>query len=370
LALALALAGEEGRIYCHGALALDGSVRAARGLAAAVLATPGDGTLLVPADQVAEAAHALGLLAGGRRPRAVAVCTLAEALGFARGERGAGRPVEPARVASDEPDLAEVRGAAEGRAAIERAAITGRGVCLVGPAGSARMMLARRLPGIMPPLTRASAREVAAICSLAGLTVPAGRPFRAPHYTCSETALLGGGTYGRPGEVALAHCGVLFLDELPEFRRGAVEALAAALAAGEVAIHRSTGIVRWPARALVIASAAPCPCGLAGQSDHRCDCAPAAVAAFRARVEAYAKLLTLTVVAVPPAPGGRRWIGEDTGEDTATVRGRVTRARHARALARMDEAIAEFQGDPGCQATRLAAEAAEEAFRAAEEVLP
>ncbi|MDX1493073.1 MAG: YifB family Mg chelatase-like AAA ATPase [Longimicrobiales bacterium] len=227
-------------------------------------------------------------------------------------------------------DLADVRGQETAKRALEISAAGGHNLLMVGPPGAGKTMLARRLPGILPPLKRDEAIEVAQVHSVAGLlldgALPRSRPFRAPHHSISYAGLHGGGSPLRPGEVSLAHRGVLFLDELPEFRRDALEMLRQPLEEGCVRLSRAGSWLRFPSRILLVAAMNPCPCGFHGDASDRCTCDPGTIARYRARVSGPLLDRLDLRVTVPPVPVAEL-VGSGRGEPSTVVSERVVAAR-------------------------------------------
>ncbi|MBL1068364.1 YifB family Mg chelatase-like AAA ATPase [Streptomyces sp. 7-21] len=338
-----------------GELSLDGRVRPVRGVLPAVLAAADAGyrRVVVPEAAVAEAALVPEMTVLGVRSLRQLIALLAgepvpEEPGEPPGEGppGAawGHPQPPglcglAGAGGPEPDLADVAGQHLARRALEVAAAGRHHLLLRGAPGAGKTMLAERLPGLLPPLTRQEALEVTAVHSVGG-SLPPGRPlidrapFCAPHHSASMAALIGGGSgFPRPGAVSLAHHGVLFIDEAAEMSGPALDALRQPLESGQVVVARAAGILRMPARVLLVLAANPCPCGRHGSPGGECECLPSAVRRYQARLSG--PLLDRVDLRVPVEPVGRAELLSQggRGEPTARVAGRVRLARE-RAAAR------------------------------------
>lgn len=333
IALALVAAGSGlnmpslEQVPALGELALGGEVRRVRGVLPIVLALRQAGFkyVMVPEPNADEAAlvegievwpvrslsHAITLLTGGDTPQV--------------------RPYAQTLLTHEAPgeDFADVKGQTAARRAIEVAVSGGHNLLMIGSPGSGKTMLARRIPSILPPLTPDEALEVTAIHSVAGAlkeAVITRRPYRAPHHTVSDAGLIGGGTHPTPGEVSLAHRGVLFLDELPEFHRRVLEVLRQPLEDGAVTIARSAGTLTFPADFMLVAAMNPCPCGFAGDPKRACRCPETAIRNYRARVSGPLLDRIDLHVEVPAVPF-EALANATPGESSATIRERVLRVR-------------------------------------------
>ena len=314
-----------------GELSLNGSVRPVHGMLSMATSLHQQGLygMIVPTQNAREAAIANGPLVYG-------VSSLSEALAILTGDARQ-RPYELnveevfRSNANYGVDFADVRGQDHAKRALEVAASGGHNLLMVGPPGSGKTMLARRLPTILPAPTLQEALATTKIHSVAGV-LPVGqalvatRPFRAPHHTISDAGLIGGGAYPRPGEVSLSHHGVLFLDELPEFRRNVVEALRQPLEDHAVTITRAQIAIAYPADFTLVAAMNPCPCGYLSDARRTCTCSPAAIRRYRARVSG-PLLDRIDIHIEVPALAYDDLANKQSGEDSAHIRQRVNAAR-------------------------------------------
>jgi magnesium chelatase family protein len=350
-----------------GELALTGALRPIRGALAMALAARRDGRAFVlPAASAGEAAPVRDALV---LPARSLLATYAHLIGR--------EPIAPlatglaidAGATAPAPDLADVRGQEHAKRALTIAATGGHSLLMIGPPGTGKSMLAQRLPGILPPMSEDDALAVATIASLAGSFAPGHwgrRPYRAPHHTASAVALVGGGSVPRPGEISLAHHGVLFLDELPEWDRRVLEGLREPLESGSAQISRAARQSTFPASFQLVAAMNPCPCGWLGHASGRCRCSPDRVARYRARVSG--PLLDRLDLAVEvPAVAPDALVGEAgegvRGEGSAQVRERVA-AAHGRQLARQGKVNARLAVAELAERCRLGSEAQRLAVRA------
>jgi magnesium chelatase family protein len=331
-----------------GELALGGELRPVRGALAMALALHrgargGTRALVLPAASAREAALVGGLAIHGAAHLLEVVAALLP------GEAAVPLPLvvaDAALTAAELPDLRDVKGQAGAKRALEIAAAGGHSVLMLGSPGTGKSMLAQRFAGLLPPMSQDDALESAAVLSLSGAFTHAKwgqRVLRSPHHTASSVALVGGGSPPKPGEISLAHHGVLFLDEFPEFKRGALEALREPLETGRIVISRAARQAEFPARFQLIAAMNPCPCGHLGSASRACRCSPDAVARYQGRISG--PLLDRIDVQVEVPPLGPELLSSAAdGETSAVVARRVVAARD-RALRRQGCANAALAGD-------------------------
>ncbi|MBA2848434.1 magnesium chelatase family protein [Thermosulfuriphilus ammonigenes] len=309
-----------------GELSLDGALKAARGLLpmAFLAREKGWSGLVAPEANASEAAVI-------KEVSTYAATSLAQVVEHFSGRQSLplARPI-PSAPPDIEEDFADILGQASAKRALEVAAAGGHNLLMIGPPGSGKTMLSRRLPGILPPLSREESLETSRIYSVAGLLKDGAlierRPFRSPHHTVSDAGLIGGGTVPRPGELSLAHNGVLYLDELPEFHRHVLEALRQPLEEGRVTISRASISITYPARVQLLASMNPCPCGHLGDRLHACTCGPREIARYRSRISGPLLDRIDIHIEVPALPVEElsNW---SRGESSEVIRERVMEAR-------------------------------------------
>jgi len=339
LPIALGILVATGQLACDqlnryviaGELSLSGATRPIKGgLAMAVLAREtGRQTILLPPGAAQEAALVEGVTV-------YEIASLDQAHRFLGGQLELTPVTPPKRSAAiprsdHEIDFAEIKGQHAVRRAVEIAVAGGHNLIMIGPPGSGKSMIARRIPSIMPPPTLEEYLEILRIHSAAGQTLQGGpaylqRPARAPHHTISDVGLLGGGAIPGPGEISLAHQGVLFLDELPEFKRSALEVLRQPLEDGQVTISRSAGKITLPCHFMLVAAMNPCPCGYLGDSKHECRCSPAQIQRYRARISG-PLLDRIDLHIEAPALSITELRSDHPGESSAAMRERIDIAR-------------------------------------------
>ena len=319
------------RYLVMGELSLDGAVKPVQGILPAAFAARDGGIpgIMAPEDNAREAALAEGL-------EVIPVGSLADVVDFCNGQKGIpALSFDPAELFRDGRiypiDFKDIRGQDQAKRALEIAAAGAHHLLMVGPPGAGKTMLAERLPTILPDLSLAEAVETTKVYSVAGLldrtqVLVARRPFRAPHHTISDAGLVGGGQNPRPGEISLAHHGVLFLDEFPEFRKNALEALRQPLESGSVTIARSAQSATYPSRFMLVAAMNPCPCGYFGESGRTCRCSPLQVRQYQNRISG--PLLDRIDIHIEiPSVRYRDLAGRYAGESSAAIRERVGEAR-------------------------------------------
>lgn len=313
-----------------GELSLNGELRPVSGALpmAIAAAKAGIDALFVPADNAEEAAFAENI-------EVYPVANVAELIAHLRGEAEIA-PAKPREIGEEEliyPDFSDVKGQENVKRAMEIAAAGGHNILMVGPPGSGKSMMSKRLPGILPDMTKEEMLECTEIYSVAGLTgrnnpVIATRPFRSPHHTVSPTAISGGGTNPHPGEISLSHNGVLFLDELPEFRKDVLEVLRQPLEDGEVTVSRVAGSVTYPSNFMLVCAMNPCKCGWYGHPSGRCRCSVNEVHNYHSRISG-PMLDRIDIIVEAPALEYEELKNRAPAESSAEIKKRVNKARDA-----------------------------------------
>ena len=315
----------EGQEFC-GELSLDGSLRGIRGALAAALAARRTGrALFLPRVNADEAVLARGVTIQAA-DSLLTICAHLTGLSIIQPHAV---PATADENTDNAPDLLDVRGQFQARRALEVAAAGAHSLLFYGPPGTGKSMLAKRLPGLLPPLDEDEALESAAIYSIVGNFDAKRwrmRPFRSPHHSASAAALIGGGSIPMPGEISLSHNGILFLDELPEFNRKVLESMREPLEAGVVCVSRARQRAEFPARFQLVAAMNPCPCGYTGHPTRACTCTPAQVASYHAKLSGPMLDRIDLTIEVPPVPYSDL-AGRPAGESSAAVRARVIQAR-------------------------------------------
>ena len=311
-----------------GELSLNGELRPVNGALPMAVAAAREGVreLFVPADNAQEAAYAEGVAV-------YPVSNVSELIAHLRGEFLI-KPMAAPELCADDlryPDFSDVKGQENVKRAMEIAAAGGHNILMVGPPGAGKSMMSKRLPGILPDMTKEEMLRSTEIYSVAGLTgknnpIIAARPFRAPHHTVSPTALSGGGTVPRPGEISLAHNGVLFLDELPEFRKDVLEVLRQPLEDGEVTVSRVAGSETFPSNFMLVCAMNPCKCGWYGHPSGRCRCSANEVRAYHSRISG-PLLDRIDIIVEAPALEYEELKNRAPAESSAEIKKRVNKAR-------------------------------------------
>ena len=311
-----------------GELSLNGELRPVNGALPMAVAAAREGVreLFVPADNAQEAAYAEGVAV-------YPVSNVSELIAHLRGEFII-KPMAAPELCADDlryPDFSDVKGQENVKRAMEIAAAGGHNILMVGPPGAGKSMMSKRLPGILPDMTKEEMLRSTEIYSVAGLTgknnpIIATRPFRAPHHTVSPTALSGGGTVPRPGEISLAHNGVLFLDELPEFRKDVLEVLRQPLEDGEVTVSRVAGSETFPSNFMLVCAMNPCKCGWYGHPSGRCRCSANEVRAYHSRISG-PLLDRIDIIVEAPALEYEELKNRAPAESSAEIKKRVNKAR-------------------------------------------